>query len=251
MAVVGVFAAGACLLAAPAWADPVVPNTVPTGADIPGVPDRTSISFRLDGLGLEWGTPNDTESRSGLSMVKLYIVDYALRHGDGSAQDRQLSERMIRYSDDSAAGALAAKYPNAIDATAAEYGLPATHAGATWGSSYTSSADLTKFLDAKVRTDPGSPILGWMRDASPVAADGTQQNWGTARLPGVVGSKWGWSDFGPQDTASASYGPGFTVAAHTHGSPADQTADVLGALTGSVLGIHPPFPVPATGSARR
>ncbi|SLJ09144.1 Uncharacterised protein [Mycobacteroides abscessus subsp. abscessus] len=30
--------------------------------------------------------------------------------------------------------------------------------------------------------------------------------------------------------ASASFGPGFTVAAHTYGSPDEQTADVLGAL---------------------
>jgi hypothetical protein len=249
-AVAGIFAVGACVLATPASADPA-PNAAPIGNVLPGVPDRTSISFRADALGVEWGTPNETESRTGLSMVKLYIVDYALRHGDGSDQDRQLGERMIRYSDDSAASALAVRYPNAIDAAAGEYRLPATHSGDSWSSSYTSVADITKFLDTKVRTDPNSPILAWMREAAPVAADGTQQNWGTSRLPGVNGSKWGWSDYGPQDVASASIGPGFTVAAHTHGSPDDQTADVLGALTGTILGVHPPFPVPSTGSARR
>ncbi len=245
MAVVGAFATGACLFAAPAWADPPAPNAAPIDSSIDGVPGRTSISLRVDALGMQWGTPNDTESRAGLSMVKLYIVDYALHHGDGSAQDRQLGERMIRYSDDSAADALYSKYPNSIDATAAQYHLPATHSGVGWGSSYTSSADLTSFLDNKQRTDPGSPILGWMAQAAPVAADGTQQNWGTAHLPGVAGSKWGWSDYGPQQVASASYGPGFTVAAQTDGSPQDQTSDVLGALKGSVLGVPLPFPVPS------
>lgn len=249
-AAVGILAAGACLLASPAWADPA-PNAAPApfGNPIPGVPGRTALSLRA--FGLEWGTANENESRTGLSIVKLYIVDHALRHGDGSDQDRQLGERMIRYSDDGAASALSAKYPTAIDDAAAEYGLPATHSGNDWGSSYTSTADVAKFLDAKERTDPASPILGWMRDASPVAADGTQQNWGTSRLPGVTGNKWGWSDYGPQDVASASIGPGFSVAAHTHGGPADQTADVLGALTGSILGVHPPFPMPPTGSARQ
>jgi hypothetical protein len=237
-------ASGACLLATPAWADPLLPNTAPASSDIPGVPDRTSISFRADLLGLQWGTSNDTQSRAGLSMVKLYIVDYALRHGDGSDGDRQLAERMIRYSDDSAAGALYGKYPNSIDATAAEYRLPATRSGDDWGSSYTSTADLTAFLEDKKRTDPHSPILTWMSEAAPVAADGTVQNWGTARLPGVQGSKWGWSDYGPQEVASASYGQGFTVAAQTRGGPDQQTADVLGALTGSVLGMRLPFPVP-------
>jgi hypothetical protein len=244
------FAAGLCLFAGQAAADPVPQNAAPTSLDIPGVPGRTSISLRVDFLNLKWGTANDTQSRSGLSLVKLYMVDYALRHGDGSAQDRQLGERMIRYSDDSAADAIAAKYPNAIDAEAAEYGLPATHSGPTWGQSYTSTADITEFLDRKVTADPGSPILRWMAAASPVAADGTAQNWGTARLPGVIGNKWGWSDYGPQQVGSASFGPGFTVSAQTEGSPADQTADVVSALTGSVLGIHLPVPVPNSGSSR-
>ncbi|WP_063712969.1 hypothetical protein [Nocardia jiangxiensis] len=243
--VAGMFAAGLCLFAGHAAADPVPPVATPTSMDMPGVPGRTSISLRVDFLNLQLGTANDTESRSGLSLVKLYMADYALRHGDGSAQDRQLTERMIRYSDDSAADASAAKYPNAVDAEAAEYGLPATHSGPTWGQSSTSTADITKFLDRKMTTDPGSPVLAWMATASPVAADGTAQNWGTARLPGVIGNKWGWSDYGPQQVGSASFGPGFTISAQTDGSPADQTADVVSGLTRSVLGIH--LPVPKVG----
>ncbi|WP_174575686.1 hypothetical protein [Nocardia miyunensis] len=250
MVVTGMVAAGACLIAGHAAADPVPPDTTPTSMNIPGVPGRTSISMRVAFLNLQWGTANATQSRAGLSLVKLYMVDYALRHGDRSAQDRQLAERMIRYSDDSATVAIAAKYPNAIDAEAAEYGLLATHSGPTWGQSYTSTADITKFLDRKMTTDPGSPVLRWMAMASPVAADGTAQNWGTARVPGVIGNKWGWSDLGQQQVGSASFGPGFAISAQTDGTPADQTADVLSALPRSVLGVRLPVPSPNAGSNR-
>jgi len=196
--------------------------------DTEQVPPRTAISVRTD-IGMAWGTGNEHERRGALSLAKLYLVDYALRHGDGSAQDLELGERMIRYSDDGAASTLAAKYPGAIEAIATEYGLTET-AGADWTTSSTSTADVATFLAAKTRTDPASPILGWMATTAPTAADGTPQDWGTAQIPGVLGTKWGWSDFGVPEVASASFGPGFTVAAHTYGSPDEQTADVLGAL---------------------
>ncbi|WP_446225861.1 hypothetical protein ACTWPB_12780 [Nocardia sp. IBHARD005] len=198
------------------------------------VPPRTAISLRMPG-GFAWGTANEHESRSALSMSKLYIVDYALRHGDGSSEDRALSERMIRDSDDGAATQLAGKYPQAIEATASEYGLRQTHGTADWGRSSTSTADITEFLAAKQRTDAGSPIFEWMAGASNTAADGTPQNWGTAQLPGVQGSKWGWSDIGAPEVASASFGPSFSVAAHTYGTPADQSADVLDAVPALIL----------------
>ncbi|WP_328411052.1 hypothetical protein [Nocardia sp. NBC_00403] len=201
------------------------------------VPSRTAISFRSIIPGIEWGTANEHEIRTGLSMVKLYIVDYALRHGDGSPSDRTLAERMIRDSDDGAAELLAAKYPQAIDAVAAEYRLAATKAGANWGMSYTSTADVATFLHIKQRTDPESPIFGWMAAADSTASDGTAQDWGTGRLPGVIGTKWGWSDSGPQEVASASFGQGFAVAAHTHGTPDEQTADVTGALAQMMIDL--------------
>ncbi|WP_433193724.1 hypothetical protein ACQP1G_33710 [Nocardia sp. CA-107356] len=201
------------------------------------VPSRTSFSFRSVIPGIEWGTANEREMRTGLSLVKLYMVDYALRRGDGSAADLALAERMIRYSDDSAADAMAAKYPHAIDAIAAEYRLPSTKAGAAWGMSYTSTADVASFLATKQLTDPGSPIFGWMSAAGDRAADGTSQDWGTARLPGVEGTKWGWSDSGPLEVASASYGAGFAVAAHTRGTPEDQTADLDAVMPRLVLDL--------------
>ncbi|WP_067865022.1 serine hydrolase [Nocardia shimofusensis] len=197
---------------------------------------RTTIAVRTD-LGHRWGLGAAHAPRGALSLAKLYLVDYALRHGDGSAVDRELGERMIRYSDDVAADRLAGKYPGAIAAVAAEYGLTATGAGGHWSAATTSSADVAEFLHAKARSDPGSPILAWMATAGDRAADGTPQNWGTARLPGVLGTKWGWSDFGTPEVASVSFGPGFTVAAHTYGTPADQTADVLAALPQMLAGL--------------
>lgn len=197
---------------------------------------RTTIAVRTD-LGLRSSTGAAHAPRGALSLAKLYLVDYALRHGDGSAADRELGERMIRYSDDAAADGLAVKYPQAIDAVAAEYGLTATGAGGHWSVASTSSADVAEFLHVKTRSDPASPILAWMATAGEYAADGTPQDWGTARLPGVLGTKWGWSDIGTPEVASVSFGPGFTVAAHTYGTSADQTADVLAALPHMLAGL--------------
>jgi hypothetical protein len=224
----------------------ILSPTVATAAPAPidnfaGVPGRTSISFVHSPTGLRVGTANQGEGRPALSVSKLYLVDHALRHGDGSAADRALSERAIRYSDDGAAEQLAGKYPGAIAATAAEYGLTAT-GGGYWGSSSTSTADIVTFLEAKKRTDPASPMFVWMGDAAPVAADGTSQDWGTSTLPGAVGSKWGWSDFGQSSVASASFGTDFSVAAQTYGGPAEQTADVQGAFGPERAPVAPPPP---------
>ena len=206
--------AGIAVVSAPAA------QAAPTPIDnLSNVPSRTSLSFQYAPLGARIGTPNSTEARPALSTVKLYLVDYAMRHGDGSASDRDLAQRMIQSSDDAAASQLDDKYPGAIDAAAAEYRLTSTHRGSFWGDSVTSTADTVTFLEAKKATDPGSPILGWMATANPTAADGTLQNWGTSQLPGVVGTKWGWADDSSTGVASASFGPDFSVAAQTYGGP--------------------------------
>ncbi|MFG1791670.1 hypothetical protein [Nocardia sp. NPDC049149] len=208
--------------------------------ELDGVPARTAISVRSP-FGAQWSTANEHEQRASLSLIKLYLADYALHHGDGSRADRDLAERMIRYSDDGAATTIAAKYPQAINAVAAEYHLADTHAANDWGAATTSTADVADFLDTKKRTEPASLIFEWMAAAGEIAVDGTEQDWGTSRLPFVLGTKWGWSDVGAPDVASASFGPGFTVAAHTHGSAAEQTADLLDALpraTRELLAAH-------------
>lgn len=216
-------------------------HAAPTPADVGEVPARTAISFAHTPSGFRAGTANQGEARPGLSIVKLYMVDYMLRHGDGSAEDRALAERMIRASDDGAASRAHAKYPQAIDAIASEYGLTGTRGSGAWGSSATSAADAVTFLEAKKTTDPTSPVLGWMATAEPVAADGTPQDWGTALLPSVTGTKWGWSDYGPSVVASASFGPDFSVSAHTYGTTGEHSEDVLDAFGPESL---PPQHVP-------
>jgi hypothetical protein len=220
------FAAAGGLTALAALLAPAVATSAPAPIDnLGGVPGRTSITFQHSPSGMRVGTPNQGEARPALSLSKLYLVDYALRHGDHSPSDVFLAERAIRYSDDSAAEQISGKYPGAIGAIASEYRLTSTR-GSYWGSSSTSTADVVTFLETKKRTDPASPIFVWMGDAAPVAADGTHQNWGTSTLPGVIGSKWGWSDIGPSSVASASFGADFSVSAQTNGGAAEQTSDV-------------------------
>jgi len=59
-----------------------------------------------------------------------------------------------------------------------------------------------------------------MTQAAPVAADGYPQDFGTATLPGVTGTKFGWSDDPTSIHASASIGPDLVVSAHTWGTAA-------------------------------
>jgi hypothetical protein len=217
-------AAAAALSAQPALAAPEPVD------NLSHVPNRTAISFHHSWTNTHVGTANEREARPGLSIVKLYLADYALRHGDGSAEDRQLAERMIRSSDNSAADRLGAKYPHGINATAAEYGLASTSSPGYWGQARTSTADVVSFLERKRATDPSSPILSWMAGHAPVMTEGIPQDYGTELLPGVIGTKWGVSDHGLPVASSASFGTDFTIAAITYGTRDQHTDDVLGAF---------------------
>ncbi|MFH5209325.1 hypothetical protein [Antrihabitans spumae] len=224
-------AAALVLGASLAVAFPASASATPATADnLTRVPERTAITIIDLRTGSVTRTPNASEPRPALSMVKLYIADYALRHGDRSATDLDLVEQMIRYSDDFSASQLESKYPTAIDATAAEFRLTDTTAGPQWGTSFTSTNDVANFLRAKLRYDRGSPIFSWMATADRVANDGTVQDWGTSTLPAVTGSKWGWSDMGSPMVASASVGPDFVVAASTYRPGDEQTADIADAF---------------------
>ncbi|AGP30236.1 serine hydrolase [Corynebacterium terpenotabidum] len=171
-------------------------------------------------------TANADEERPALSVAKLFLVNYALVHGDGSDKDLDLSERAIRASDDSAADALFAKYPEGITETAEEYDLDDTVSGIDWGWSTTTASDVATFLSELLEEDD-SPILEWMENAARVAADGTRQNWGTGTLPFMSGTKWGWSSSGTPAVASASFSrSGLVMVAFTYGTGTDQTADV-------------------------
>lgn len=205
-----------------------VPPKVTVGSNrIENVPERTSIAVATP-TGIV-KTDNADEPRPGLSIVKLYMAHYVLLHGSGSETERQLSERMIRYSDDGAASAIHRKYPNAISAIAAEYGLKNTTQAAHWGNAYTSATDVAVFLSKLRAAHPGSLVLRWMSSPAEYAADGTRQDWGTATLDNVTGTKWGWSDFGIQSKASASIAPFATVASFSWGGRPEQNADIKAA----------------------
>jgi hypothetical protein len=205
--------------------------------DLADLSTRTSVSYQSLIPSVRFGSENEHEARPGLSIMKLYLAEYALRHGNASEWDRSLAEQMIRFSDDHAADLIDAEYPEAIDSVSNEFGLDSTWSSGYWGTSLTSTADVAKFLAAKLTADANSPILSWMTNAGKVAADGTVQNWGTANLPGVIGTKWGWTDGSDPglEVASASFGPGFVIVSMTFGSAQDQNADLCGALAGPQL----------------
>jgi hypothetical protein len=227
-AVVAVGLGGAVVAGAGAPAATAAPSPKVDGAGNITAPARTQISFEHSATGYHAGTGNEHESRPGLSIVKMYIADYVFAHGDDA--DKADATRMLQYSDDALASRLYEKYPESITATAGAYGLADTHDPGYWGDSTTSTADSVAYLEAKKRQDPGSPVLSAMATASPVAADGYNQDYGTAVLPGVIGTKWGWSDDRTSFNASASFGADFSVAAQTDGPAAQLTDDVRAAF---------------------
>lgn len=193
---------------------------------IQSVPDRTQISVQTP-IGLNAATPNADESRPALSLAKLYLGYWVLHHG--APEDQARVEQMIRFSDDAIATELDRKYPQAIPEVIAQFGLRNTHYNGFWGNTTTSTNDLTTFLQA-IAVDPVAwPLINGMRTASPVAADGYHQDFGTATLPGVWATKFGWSDDRQSVHASASFGPGFVVAANTNGPSQQLTNDVQSA----------------------
>lgn len=206
-------------------------------------PARTSMSLH-DASGVK-DTANAHEPRAGLSLVKLYIADWVYEHG--TSADATKATQMIRTSDDAIASQLYAKYPTSISGTAAEYGLGDTVASPRWGYSKTSAADVASFVDAKRRANPSDPVLLAMASAAPVAADGYAQNYGTAQLPGVIGTKWGWSDDRTSMHASVSFGADFTVAAITYGTRDQHTADVRAAMSGTAAADPEPGDAPKPG----
>lgn len=202
------------------------------------VPPRTQMTVRYaDGNVVS--TPNSHESRPALSLVKLYLGTWVLKYG--APEDKARVENMIRFSEDATAGDLERKYPQAIPSIIAEYHLGETHHNGYWGLTTTSTEDLARFVGV-ISTDPAAaPLMKGMATAAPAAADGYRQDFGTAQIPGILGTKFGWSD-DRQVHATASFGPGYTVAATTYGSPGDLTADVLGAV--EVLPAAPQVPAP-------
>lgn len=201
-------------------------------------PGRTQISVDHAHSSAHLGTANENEPRYSLSLTKLLIADYVFAHG--SAADKAKASQMIRTSDDGLATELAGKYPNAIRATANQYNLNSAVPADTWGNWKFSSNDWSRYLSAKLREDPTGtgPLLSAMRQSTTVAADGYNQRFGVALLPGVDGWKSGWSDDRSTYHASVGFGGGWTVAVQTSGNRGALNRD----LTGALDRVGPPTP---------
>lgn len=222
------------LVQAPGQVGKFVQNVVPAGTlndpsdsqydEFLERPTGPQISLTRLSDGQHMGNANERLPRPALSLIKLYLAEYVIQHGTDEEKDRALE--MIRASSDEDAEILTAAYPDAVQEIAAQYGLEATHpSDEGWGFAETSMYDVVKFVTTKLREDPHSPVLQAMREVHPVADDGTEQNFGTATLPGVQGSKFGWSDDGELHS-SVSFGADFVVAVAVTGSAEDLTAFV-------------------------
>ncbi|AZA14694.1 hypothetical protein [Corynebacterium choanae] len=194
-------------------------------------PARTQVSVIDTSTGVMTNSLGDLSGAS-LSLAKLYLGYAVLAAGDPA--DAPAVAQMIRTSDDAIADRLDRKYPGAIVWTIRRYQLRHTTAGATWGWGNTSVNDVARFV-AAIQHDPiARPLIDAMAQATPIAADGYPQDYGTATIPGTWATKFGWDDDG-RINASVSIGPDFVVAARTAGSKEQLTNDLasLGALPGN------------------
>lgn len=178
----------------------------------------SQVTFVRLSDGFHAGTATERFARPALSLGKLYIADHVMRYGT----DAEVYEaiEMIRSSDDRVADDLYDKYPDSISETAERYGLLSTRADERWGYSVTSTYDVVTFIAALMEQDRTHPILVAMAASEDVAADGYDQDFGTAVLPGSLGTKWGWSD-DRQLHSSVSFGGDWVAAAAVTGSAED------------------------------
>lgn len=206
-----------------------VPDSV--GQFLKGDDSKAITYYRIE-TGMHMGSATEHQPRYALSLIKLYIATYVLEHG--SFEDKYLALDMIADSSDESAAQLFEKYPRSIDSIAKEYGLESTSAGEDWGHSMTSTYDVVRFIVQLMEDDPTHPVLVAMSHADAVSADGYEQNYGTAKLSDVVGSKWGWSDSKDRHS-SVSFGENFVVAASIEGSAQELTSYVRKEITGKNL----------------
>jgi hypothetical protein len=150
-------------------------------------------------------TPDAERPIPSASLVKLLVVQQLLARGGPAAWDAGTlgrMERAIRSSDDGAMNALWSTFdgPALVRAAAATFGLTGTAPPADpgqWGEATTTAADVARFLSA-LALNPAAPdsaaLLGWMRAAAPVAADGFDQTFGllSGSAGAGVAAKQGW-----------------------------------------------------------
>lgn len=180
-------------------------------------------------------TDGARESFPALSLAKLFLGYYVLDNGE--EEDRELVTDMIRYSEDETATYLESRYPEAIPDVVDEFDLSDTDPAEYWGNSTTTPLDVAKFV-AAIRDDPvADPIITGMTSVADFAADGYAQNFGTVILPGIEGTKFGWSD-NLDVHSTVSLGPGYVVAAMVEGSADELTSDVQAAVQNSEEGTE-------------
>ncbi|SEL69603.1 hypothetical protein SAMN04515665_11748 [Blastococcus sp. DSM 46786] len=142
------------------------------------------------------------------SMVKLFMAeDILTRARAGSIAltegDRDLLREMIRRSDDPAASTLWVRYGGGqmVRDVAERYDLagtgpPPARIPGQWGQAVTTAHDLARFLawlPVVAHPEDAATLLGWMREATPVAADGFVQQFGLfGTLPAEAAVKQGW-----------------------------------------------------------
>jgi hypothetical protein len=149
-------------------------------------------------------TPGADRPVYSASLVKLLVVQQVLARPGPTGWDattlRRL-ERAVRLSDDAAMNALWSTFdgPALIRDAVTAFGLTGTAPPADpsqWGETTTTAVDVARFLSALAgdRGADAARLLGWMRAATPVAADGFDQAFGL--LSDAVGAgaavKQGW-----------------------------------------------------------
>nr|WP_274707342.1 hypothetical protein [Corynebacterium curieae] len=192
-----------------------------------------SISYIRLHDGMHMGSSSEHEPRPALSLIKLYIATYVMEKGE--YEDKYEALDMIASSSDKSAEELFDKYPDSIDTIADEFNLESTKAGEQWGYSQTSTYDVASFISQLIDRDETHPVLVAMAHADPISEDGYSQDYGTAKLSNVVGSKWGWSN-DKSINSSVSFGENFVAAASITGSSDDLTEYVKDEVTGKNLG---------------
>jgi hypothetical protein len=140
------------------------------------------------------------------SMVKLFVAEDILHRARTGrltlgADDTVLLQDMIRRSDDAAASTLWMRHGGGqmVADVAARYRLAGTAPPAVpgqWGESTTTARDLARFLallPTVAHPDDAAALLDWMRNATPLAADGFDQQFGVfGTAPPLTAVKQGW-----------------------------------------------------------
>jgi hypothetical protein len=140
------------------------------------------------------------------SMVKLFVAEDILHRARAgaialTADDTWRLREMIRSSDDPAASALWVRFggDRMVMDVAGRYGLTGTAPPpipGQWGQATTTARDLARFLSllpVVAHPDDAAALLGWMREATPLAADGFDQRFGIfGAAPPATAVKQGW-----------------------------------------------------------